>query len=246
MQFYRLLQPSASALLPLVLRPSSPLNSLGFICYAIPSPLLPYQNSCLICFLLILLAATMVPQETHRLFGVIWSPPRFQGLGFFFLFAVLGLELRAFTLSHSTSLIFEDHFFWDRVSWTICQGWLRTMILLISATWVARITGVSHWHPAQGLVLSLTYSTISLVSPEVVSGVDVYPTNIVLIINQDVSLFTGGTGFELRALNLLGRHSTTWATLPALFSFSYILGIVVFCIFAWGWLQMAILLWLPT
>jgi hypothetical protein len=27
-------------------------------------------------------------------------------------------------------------------------GWLWTGILLISATWVTRITGVSHWHPA--------------------------------------------------------------------------------------------------
>jgi hypothetical protein len=36
-------------------------------------------------------------------------------------------------------------FFWDRVSWTIYPGWLWTVILLISASWVARITGVSHW-----------------------------------------------------------------------------------------------------
>jgi hypothetical protein len=39
-------------------------------------------------------------------------------------------------------------FFQDRVSQTICQGWLRTLIILISASWVARIIGVSHWHPA--------------------------------------------------------------------------------------------------
>jgi hypothetical protein len=32
---------------------------------------------------------------------------------------------------------------WDRVLRTICQGWLWTSILLISAFWVARITGVS-------------------------------------------------------------------------------------------------------
>jgi hypothetical protein len=38
-------------------------------------------------------------------------------------------------------------FFWDRVSQTISPGWLQTSILLISASWVARITGVSHWHP---------------------------------------------------------------------------------------------------
>jgi hypothetical protein len=34
--------------------------------------------------------------------------------------------------------------FWDRVSWTICPGWFWTEILLISASWVARITGMSH------------------------------------------------------------------------------------------------------
>jgi hypothetical protein len=38
--------------------------------------------------------------------------------------------------------------FWDTLSQTICPGWLWTTILLISASWVARITGVSHWPPA--------------------------------------------------------------------------------------------------
>jgi hypothetical protein len=46
-------------------------------------------------------------------------------------------------LSHSTS-----PFWWwvlsSRVSWTIWLGWLWTVILLISASRVARITGVSH------------------------------------------------------------------------------------------------------
>jgi hypothetical protein len=32
--------------------------------------------------------------------------------------------------------------FQDRVSWTICPSWLQTLILLISASWVARIIGV--------------------------------------------------------------------------------------------------------
>jgi hypothetical protein len=31
---------------------------------------------------------------------------------------------------------------------TICLVWLRTMILLISAFWVGKITGVSPQHPA--------------------------------------------------------------------------------------------------
>jgi hypothetical protein len=44
---------------------------------------------------------------------------------FFFLFAVLGLELGAYTLSHSTSP-FVMGFFRDRISQTICLGWLQT------------------------------------------------------------------------------------------------------------------------
>jgi hypothetical protein len=39
----------------------------------------------------------------------------------FFFFAILGFELRAYTLSHSTNP-FYDVFFWDRVSKTICPG----------------------------------------------------------------------------------------------------------------------------
>jgi hypothetical protein len=34
--------------------------------------------------------------------------------------------------------------FRDRVSRTICSGWLRTEILLISASWVAGIIVISH------------------------------------------------------------------------------------------------------
>jgi hypothetical protein len=38
-----------------------------------------------------------------------------------------------------------DGYFWDGgVSQTICPGWLQTTILLISASWVARIIGMSH------------------------------------------------------------------------------------------------------
>jgi hypothetical protein len=67
-----------------------------------------------------------------------------------FFFTVLDFELRTYMLSHSTSLFFVCvmGLFRDRISRTICPGWLRTTILLISASWVARITGVSHQHPA--------------------------------------------------------------------------------------------------
>jgi hypothetical protein len=44
-------------------------------------------------------------------------------------------------------------FFQDRILWTIFPDWLQTMILLISASWVARITGVSHQHQTQSCEL---------------------------------------------------------------------------------------------
>jgi hypothetical protein len=81
---------------------------------------------------------------------------------------VLGLELRAYTLSHSTSPFFVCYF-QDRVSQTICPGWLRTTVLLIAASQVARIIGVSHWHPALLLVFkekSILFSKMA-VSPVV-------------------------------------------------------------------------------
>jgi hypothetical protein len=62
---------------------------------------------------------------------------------------VLGLELRAFTLSHSTSPIFFVKGFLIGSHGTICLGWLQTAILLISLSWIARITGVSHWRLAR-------------------------------------------------------------------------------------------------
>jgi hypothetical protein len=46
-----------------------------------------------------------------------------QGDFFFFFFLVLRLELRAYTLSYSTSPFFVVGFFPDRVSQTLCLGW---------------------------------------------------------------------------------------------------------------------------
>jgi hypothetical protein len=48
------------------------------------------------------------------------------------------------TTCHSTSSFFLIGFFQDRISWTVCLGWLWTLLLLISASWVSRITGMSH------------------------------------------------------------------------------------------------------
>jgi hypothetical protein len=61
---------------------------------------------------------------------------------------VLRLKVRAYTLSHSTSP-FWWKVFQDRVLQTSCWSWLATAILLIPASWIARITGMSHWHPVK-------------------------------------------------------------------------------------------------
>jgi hypothetical protein len=47
-------------------------------------------------------------QEDHKFKASAYTPKK---VSFSFLFAVLGLELRAFTLSHSTNPIFCDGFF---------------------------------------------------------------------------------------------------------------------------------------
>jgi hypothetical protein len=57
-----------------------------------------------------------------------------------------------YCLSH-TSSAFCSGYFGDEVLWTICSNWLRVMILLISASKVARITGVSHQCPANFYLL---------------------------------------------------------------------------------------------
>jgi hypothetical protein len=55
------------------------------------------------------------------------------------------------------SVLFCVGYCQDRVSWTICLGWLRIVILLISASRVARITGVSHRHPAFLFLFPLSF-----------------------------------------------------------------------------------------
>jgi hypothetical protein len=43
--------------------------------------------------------------------------------------------------------------FQGSVSQTLCPGWLQNAILLIFASWIARITGVSHQHLALSVIL---------------------------------------------------------------------------------------------
>jgi hypothetical protein len=55
----------------------------------------------------------------------------------FFFFQYWGLN------SRYTPWATHDGSSRDRISWTICLGWLQTVILLISASWVAKITDMS-------------------------------------------------------------------------------------------------------
>jgi hypothetical protein len=76
---------------------------------------------------------------------------------------------------------FCEGFFRDRVCWTICPGWLRTEILLISASWVARITGMSHWHLADCVPLKeVNCKTVCHVIPAVVLQSGVYHISLFL------------------------------------------------------------------
>jgi hypothetical protein len=43
--------------------------------------------------------------------------------------------------------------FWDRVSQTICLGWFQYAVLLMCASQIARIIGVSHQHLACTCIL---------------------------------------------------------------------------------------------
>jgi hypothetical protein len=94
------------------------------------------------------------PQYFHLYLLHSWdykSEPLTLGLKTTF-FVVLEFKLRTSCLlgRHTWATLpalFCLGYFWDRVSWTICPDWLQTVILLISASWVARITNMSlqHW-----------------------------------------------------------------------------------------------------
>jgi hypothetical protein len=43
---------------------------------------------------------------------------------------------------------------------TICLGWLQTSILLISASWVAKIIGVNPWLPASQAFWNGNHTTV--------------------------------------------------------------------------------------
>jgi hypothetical protein len=71
----------------------------------------------------------------------------------------------------ATPLAFSWFFFWGRVSQTICLGWLWTIILLICASRVARITGMRYYHLSYLIFIIIklnTYLRSHLVTPIVI------------------------------------------------------------------------------
>jgi hypothetical protein len=65
---------------------------------------------------------------------------------FFFLW-YWGLNSGPTPWASPPALFMKGFFFFFEIGshGTICPGWLWNTILLVSASWVARITGVSHW-----------------------------------------------------------------------------------------------------
>jgi hypothetical protein len=62
------------------------------------------------------------------------------------------------TLWVTPPALFCERFFWDRILWTICIGWLQTVILLISVSQIARIIGVSHQCPAKAFFMIVCHN----------------------------------------------------------------------------------------
>jgi hypothetical protein len=80
--------------------------------------------------------------------GIEMEGKRVDEWTFFFL-QCWGLNSGPTPWATPPALFLWFFFFWNRVLQTICLGWLQTTIPLISASWVARITGVSHHTGAQ-------------------------------------------------------------------------------------------------
>jgi hypothetical protein len=85
-------------------------------------------------------------------FSFTWTS--YHHLFVFFFLAALGLELRASHLlgllgrwSITCATLFVLGFFKIGIHELLASGWLWTTVLPISASWVARITGVCHQHP---------------------------------------------------------------------------------------------------
>jgi hypothetical protein len=91
---------------------------------------------------------------------------------FIFFFGCLGVELRTSCLvgRYATTRAtcqpcFVLSTFQIGSCRTICRGWLWAMILLISASWIARIIGISHQHPALFSKILIQFSSCLSFSP---------------------------------------------------------------------------------
>jgi hypothetical protein len=133
--------------------------------------------------------------------------------------------------------------------WTVCPGWLWTTILLISVSWIARITGMSHQCPACNVYLcsnvdlcSLSIATCPCLmyrdSPS--NPVTKYPTPCLRAWHPRSTFFF----FFLvsQASHLQSMCSTTWATFPVYFAVVFEMGGWVSWTIYLGWPQAAILL----
>jgi hypothetical protein len=76
--------------------------------------------------------------------------------GLFFFFQYWGLNTGPSPWATPLAL-FLWRVFWARVLRTICPGGLQTTVLLISASWLARITGINHQHLVNWTFLSVVH-----------------------------------------------------------------------------------------
>jgi hypothetical protein len=79
---------------------------------------------------------------------ITWKRHRPEGI-FFFFWWHWDLNLRPISWATPSALFFVLGFFEIGSRELYCPGWLPAMILLISASWVARFIGMSHRHPAE-------------------------------------------------------------------------------------------------
>jgi hypothetical protein len=84
----------------------------------------------------------------------VWTQTWTQGLVF--------ARQVLYHLSHTFSPFYVMGFFEIGSPELFTRGWLRTSVLWLSASWVARTTGVSHWRPADVLLVTNTWKCPSM------------------------------------------------------------------------------------
>jgi hypothetical protein len=111
-------------------------------------------NSLLIWWLLLLAEYFVVKKQYHILLYIfnnngahINISMRYNSWDFFSFFCSTGVWTQGLHLVPLHQPFFMIFFFEIGCSKPIFPGWLQTIVLLNSAPWVARITGVSYWCP---------------------------------------------------------------------------------------------------